>query len=151
MELPQRFWDKVDKDAPGGCWLWMGAKQINKHKKQGRITMGGKQYLTHKISLEAHLGRKLAEGIITRHKCKSDLCVNPEHLEEGTQAENNQDKIRDGTSARGEKHHRVKLTQEQVLAIRSITGKTQQQIADEYSVDSSTISYILSRKSWYWL
>ncbi len=151
MELPQRFWDKVDKDAPGGCWLWTGAKQINKHKKQGRITMGGKQYLTHKISLEAHLGRKLAAGMVTRHKCKSDLCVNPEHLEEGTQAENCQDMIRDETSTRGEKNPIAKLTQEQVLAIRSITDKTHQQIADEFGIGRRTVGDILSRKNWYWL
>jgi len=155
MELPQRFWDKVDKTAPGGCWLWTGCSNYcgGKDSKylQGRFKLEGKTQLAHKISLEAHIGRKLAERMVTRHKCKSSLCVNPEHLEEGTQAQNNADMIRDGTSTRGEKNPASKLTQEQIIAIRSITGKLQRKIAEEYGVSQLTISKIIKRKTWGWL
>jgi hypothetical protein len=155
MELPQRFWDKVDKTAPGGCWLWIGAKQEGGRKGsgklQGRFRFNGKAQLVHKISLESHLGRELTEGMVTCHNCKSDLCVNPGHLREDTQSNNAKDMIRDGTSTRGEINPANKLTQEQVIAIRSITGKLQREIAEEYGVARKTISDIILRKTWGWL
>jgi hypothetical protein len=48
----------------------------------------------HRISLELKLGRKLGEGMQACHidpfRCRRD-CINPEHLKEAGQSENNQD------------------------------------------------------------
>lgn len=54
------------------------------------------------------------DGQVIRHKCDNTRCVNPEHLEIGTQ----QDNIRD-TRIRGRVAHPRKLTYEQVLEIRT--------------------------------
>ena len=151
-ELPQRFWDKVDKSS--ACWLWTGAAQeggrVGSEYKQGRFKIEGKSYLVHKLSLEAHLGRKLGAGMITRHICTNSLCVNPKHLQEGTQKENCVDMIRDGTSTRGVKHHKNKLTPEQVREIRASTESCPD-LGRKYGVHYSNISHIKSGKSWAWL
>ena len=86
-----------------------------------------------------------------RHKCRNKHCVNPEHLETGTPAENIADRIRDGTSNRGIRSARAKLTEEQVRQIRERAGENQRGLAEEYGVNSRTISDIIHRKHWAWL
>lgn len=79
-------------------------------------------------------------------------CVNPLHLYWATPAENHSDKIKHGTTNRGERQGRSKLTEENVLQIRQMIGsKTQAAIAKMYGVDQSTISDIRRRKRWGWL
>ena len=155
MELPQRFWDKVNKNAEGGCWLWTGGTQEagrkGSNKLQGRIRIDGRCYLVHKLSLETHLGRPLADGMVTRHKCLNSICVNPEHLEEGTQKQNCEDTIRDGTSRRGTKHNACKLIEDQVREIRTRKNESASDLAKIYGVQSTTICHIWSGKSWGWL
>jgi len=152
MELPQRFWDKVNKTST--CWLWTGAAQEGGRKGsgklQGRFRMDGKAVLVHKISFETHLGRPLAPGMVTRHKCVNSLCVNPDHLEEGTQADNVRDKIRDGTSIRGDKHHFTKLTETQVREIRA-SDASPSDIGRQYGIDPTNVSHIKAGRSWAWL
>jgi hypothetical protein len=79
-------------------------------------------------------------------------CFNPDHLRWATVAENMQDKIDHGRSCRGELHSRNKLTETDVRAIREL-GRTmlQRDIAALYSVTTTHIGYILSRKTWAWL
>ena len=48
----------------------------------------------------------------------------------------------------GSKHGSAKLTEEQVLAIRQIEGRSQQSIANEYGVSQAVISSILRRETW---
>ena len=112
--------------------------------------MNGRAVGAHKIAwlLTNHT---IPDGHIIRHKCRNRHCVNPEHLETGTVAENNADKIRDGTSNRGIKNPSVKLTEEQVRQIRARIGENQRVLAEEYGVTQKTISHIILRTSWAWL
>jgi hypothetical protein len=138
----ERFWSKVNKTDD--CWLWMGAKDIGGY---GRFNLEKKLGWTHRISLEWSLGRPIGEGLVARHKCRNRHCVNPEHLEEGTYAENQQDRIRDGTSNNGTKSSSCKLTEEQVWAIR-VDLRSQREIAADYGICQMTISRIKSGKTW---
>jgi len=65
----------------------------------------------------------------------------------GTKQRNEQDKVRDGTLRRGEKVHWTKLTEEDVIAIRSST-ENQRVLAVRYGVHFANISAIQLRKSW---
>lgn len=69
------------------------------------------------------------------HLCRNRACVNPDHLEPVTHAEN---------SRRG---LATKLTAEQVLAIRA-DPRFQWEIADEYGVCRSTVSHIKTGRNW---
>lgn len=79
-------------------------------------------------------------------------CVNPNHLYWATCIENQNDRIKHGTTNRGERQGQSKLTTGDVLKIRELL-KTQSQasIAKLFKVDPSHISNIFRRKQWAWL
>ena len=68
----------------------------------------------------------------------------------GTKTENGNDRVLHETMPRGERHHKVKLTEESVMKIRTLAaeGKSQKSIAKEFSVAQSNISDIVRRHTW---
>jgi len=145
--MEKKFWSKVEKTDE--CWLWNGVKNRGGY---GILNYEGKSTLAHRFSFLLH-GGIIPENHVVRHKCRNRNCVNPDHLETGTYTENNRDKVRDGTNigARGTKNNGNKLTEAQVLEIRARVNETQIKLAKEFNVTQTTISYIISRKLWYWL
>jgi hypothetical protein len=141
----ERFWNKVNKTSE--CWLWTACKHKDGY---GTFKYEGTQQLAHRFSWLLS-GNIIPEGLVIRHKCRNRHCVNPEHLETGTLAENNADMIRDGTSTRGIKHPSVKLTEEQVRQIRARATENQTELAKEFGVNPCTISHIILRRTWNWL
>lgn len=139
-----RFMKKVNKTET--CWLWTGSTDGYGH--YGKMNIDGKTLSSHRLSYLHHHG-EIPEGLVVRHKCRTMKCVNPNHLELGTYLQNNgEDRLRDGTMPHGEKHTFSKLTNEQVLDIRSRTGQTLQEIADEFKISNSTTYAIRSNKAW---
>ena len=59
-------------------------------------------------------------GQVVLHKCDNPRCINPEHLELGTQASNIADMMQKGRNGNlhGEAHGSAKLTDKQVAEIR---------------------------------
>jgi len=143
--MEERFWDKVDKTET--CWLWTGGKVKDGY---GMFKINGQMQLSHRVSWILS-GNTIPEGHVIRHKCRSKNCVNPEHLETGTLAENQADRVRDGTSNRGIRQHLAKLTEEQVRQIRVRADENQRLLGEEYGVSKATIWDIIRRKSWAWL
>lgn len=82
--LEDRFWSKIDKNGPNGCWLWNG--QINQGG-YGFITLNKKTVLAHRASYE-FLKEEIPKGLVIDHLCKVRNCVNPDHLEAVTLVEN---------------------------------------------------------------
>src|SRR5690606_6189427 len=66
----------------------------------------------------------IPEGHVVMHKCDNTKCINPEHLNVGTQSDNVRDMFNKGRYKRrkpwpkGEKSGRAKLTEEQVREIK---------------------------------
>lgn len=77
-----RFWSKVEKREE--CWIWIGDHWWN--GDYGRF-FNGKGVLAHRYSYELHKG-PIPVGLEIDHLCKVPLCVNPDHLEAVTPAEN---------------------------------------------------------------
>ena len=82
-ELPELFWNKVEKTET--CWFWLGKKDDG----YGRWAPQGesKQYLVHRLSF-AVLKQKIESNMQIDHLCKTRHCLNPDHLEQVTTKEN---------------------------------------------------------------
>ena len=145
--VEERFWSKVVKTD--SCWLWTACKDNNGY---GQFMYEGRIQKAHRVSWLLS-GQIIPEGLVIRHKCRSKNCVNPEHLETGTLAENNADRIRDGTNIgpRGIKSRTAKLTEDKVRQIRARSTENQTELAEEFGVNSRTISHIILRRTWNWL
>lgn len=83
----ERFWSRVNRQAPGGCWLWTGELQ-NKGYGVFHTYANGRRakHLAHRYSLA--LVEPLVDGLVCLHSCDVPRCVNPAHLRQGTQLEN---------------------------------------------------------------
>ena len=69
------------------CWIYTGATV---HGRHGKIRIGKKIYLVHRLSAHFFLGYDLADIKQINHKreCGSGLCWNSEHLYIGTNSDN---------------------------------------------------------------
>ena len=130
-----------------------GCYQINNKKPYSNgycfIYDRGKRKLAHRHIYEECFG-EIPEGMVVRHKCDNRLCVNPEHLELGTIADNIQDKVDRNRCAKGEKVPSAKLTKEQVKEIIFLRGRgmTLVKLSEKFKVSPAQISNIVRRLSW---
>jgi predicted XRE-type DNA-binding protein len=150
--LEERFWAKVDKSNPVGCWTWMASKTKFGY---GRIRNEGwlsKTLLAHRVSWELFNGPIFGDAKCL-HKCDVPSCVKPSHLFLGSLADNMADKVKKGRGncAPGERNGSAKLTEEKVTEIREIYkagGVSQRKLAKIYGICRSEISHIVTRKNW---
>jgi hypothetical protein len=149
QEVVNRFWRFVGNTDENECWLWTGS--LSSHFGQARFSYKNKTLLAYRVSYEIHKGT-IPDGKIIRHMCDNAWCVNPEHLEIGTQQDNIRDMIERGRAIyppkrKGEEHAGAKLTQQQVHEIRSST-LTGVELAKQYNVSRALISRIKNKKIW---
>lgn len=83
VDLPTHFWDRVE--VTGCCWLWQGT--IKNDSGYGVIGIDYKKYYVHRLVYEALVG-PIPDGMHIDHICRIRHCVNPDHLEPVTLAEN---------------------------------------------------------------
>ncbi|WP_459459070.1 HNH endonuclease signature motif containing protein [Rhizobium sp. No.120] len=133
------------------CLIWPFTKS---DKGYAQYRTGGKTKLAHVYVCEAAHGPSPSTAHQVAHSCGngSGGCVNPKHLRWATNSENQMDRVAHGTSNRGSRQGRSKLTELQVLEIkRRLCTHTQLELAEEFGVSASAISLIKSGKTWFWL
>ena len=136
--------DFTDMLKPNGdCLEWTGGTL---HDGYGQTSAYDKKWRTHRLAL--HLEGIDVSGHHVLHSCDNPSCCNPAHLRIGTPQDNMDDMKSRGRQTRGVDTNSAKLTEQDVLEIRAITGMTNRAIADKFGVGTTNISYIRNRKLW---
>lgn len=146
----QRFFeDVVVHCTSGDCLPWPFAVRPNgygqHHDRSGNTT------LVHRMACESRHGPPPTADHDAAHSCGNRVCCNPSHLRWATRTENHADKIRHGTTNRGERSGTSILSEDDVRAIRALRGVSQRIIAARFGVSQQTISDILVGRRWGWL
>ena len=82
--MNERFWSKVMPEPNSGCFLWLGSTDSSGY---GTFSIGSGKRSAHIVAWLLG-GRELVAGLELDHKCRLRSCVNPDHLELVTHAEN---------------------------------------------------------------
>lgn len=113
----------------------------------------------HRHAWEAANG-PIPSGLVVMHICDNPPCVNLDHLQLGTVAENNHDRSLKGRTARhkqwqgprlfGEQHSQAKLTETDVVAIRNAIahGAKQADLARAYGITPGMVTRIKQGIAW---
>jgi len=93
--LPGRFWERRVPCPMSGCWLWIGSVNNKEYATCTPIrSSGSTTAYAHRLAYLILVG-PVPAPLELDHKCRTTVCVNPDHLEPVTHAVN----IRRGRSA----------------------------------------------------
>lgn len=149
---PLRFLEDVALNyASDECLVWPYSRDTNGYAK---VAIDGNMRPVSRVLCERVHGNAPSPEYETAHSCGrgNDGCINPRHLRWATHTENIADKLIHGTWLRGEKIAQSKLTEHDVLEIRSLLARvSQREIAERYGVTQSTVARIQSGEIWGWL
>ncbi|WP_140876329.1 HNH endonuclease [Myxococcus xanthus] len=156
MNVVERFWNKVQKTD--GCWLWTAALLRVPgpgNGGYGAFFCQGKSVRAHRFSYELHHRVKLSVSEFVLHSCHNRKCVRPDHLHLGDHAQNMREMALSGRAARGtvrgSRTGSAKLNEQQVRELRSeweTGGFIQEQLAQRYGIDRTSVSRIIHGQSW---
>lgn len=135
--MERKGWTVTDE----GCWRYLGS--IN-YAGYGTLRWKTQNTFAHRVAYLAWRG-EIPEDMLVRHRCDNRYCVNPDHLELGTQVDNMRDMRERGRGGSN------KLTEDDVRAIRQARANkthTLKELGEIYGVSFSTIHCIDKRKTW---
>lgn len=125
---PRRYQPGYRVDPDTGCWIWTGLRSTAGYGRTGPSTFAHREYYE-------KANGPIPDGLSLDHLCRTPACVNPDHLEPVTHAEN----LRRGNS--------TKLTWAQVREIRASSDSCSL-LADRFGVAKTTIRNVLNGKRW---
>lgn len=156
MEQPKPVIDWLTEHAGYDgfeCLVWPFHRMRNGY---GLVHRPGNNRMTTASALMCEMshGPKPTPSHEAAHSCGNGAggCVNPNHLYWATREQNQSDRVKHGTSNRGEQQHSARLTREDVRTIRSLAGDVMvKDIARRFGIHQSYASQIIARKRWGWL
>lgn len=156
--VEKRFWDKINRDAPNGCWLWTAC--ISVHGGYGLFMYEGRLQVAHRVAWKLLIG-PIPGGLKLCHDCPdgdNPACVNPDHLFLGTQKDNIRDCISKGRRAEpykplGRLNPNNKLSVADVQLIRNLASSNVsfREIGRRFGVSHHTVSGIVRREWYAWI
>ena len=154
-QFEDRFWARVDRGGSDECWEWQGSLDSSGY---GNLSESGKQGVAHRQAWELENGDPGDDWVL--HTCDNKRCVNPNHLYLGDHTQNMADAWERGLMTpnnnlpsadelSGESGPGAKLTEEEARKVKDMIGeKTQEEIAEEFGIDQTTVSSIKLGRTW---
>lgn len=144
LGAPKRFVEQLLAEPREGCVFWPFATS----RGYAYMSWGGRYVSVSRLICTRAHGEPPDASMHAAHRCGKGAngCVNPKCLYWATKAENESDKIRHGTIAKGERSGAAKLTDAQVEQIRS-DSRLGKFIAADYGISRSQVSRIKSGKT----
>jgi hypothetical protein len=144
-----RFMDRVSPEPNSGCWLWDGS--TFKGRQYGQFSIANRMTVqAHRFSYFMSRGEPVRSGgHLICHTCDNPCCVNPDHLWEGSCADNMIDKRSKGRAPRllGTLNGMAKIDPEIVKSIRA-DSRGHTSVANAYGLSVSHVHCIRKNKSW---
>ena len=151
---PAIDWVEAHVSHPGDeCLIWPFHIGKDGYGRVHERRTGKLMTTSRMMCIMAH-GEPESEKLQAAHSCGngSQGCVNPRHLYWTDHTGNQADRVKHGTTNRGQRQWQAKLTEADVREIRALRGlESQASIARRYRLDQSTVSNIMRRKNWAWL
>jgi transposase len=129
------------------CWITNHKIDVN---GRPRISVDGKSYILARVVYKLYKG-DFPNNLFVCHTCDNPLCINPEHLYIGDNAEKGHNTKKRNRQAKGSTIGSAKLNETQVLKVKQllVEGKLSlRQIGQMFGVSATTISLINNGKSW---
>lgn len=148
---PQRFLDSAVSWFADDCLFWPYSRDNHGY---ARFYDGSRMQAAHIEVCERVNGPRPTPRHQSAHSCGNGHlgCISPKHLRWATISSNQSDRAVHGTSNRGTRQWLSKLTEQDVIEIRSLVGAhSKTEIARRFGVSRSTIRSILNGQSWNWL
>lgn len=117
-----------------GCRIWLGYKTKDGY---GRVCRDGEVQFLHRVMWEDRHG-PIPPGMVVRHSCDTPSCINVDHLEIGTHADNANDKV-----VRGRSRHKIKVGDVPIIAAAKGTYR---EIADRFGISAASVCLIKKSK-----
>lgn len=135
--------------SENNCLIWPYSKNNGGY---GVISENGQMKVVSRLICERVNGPPPSPCHQAAHNCGCGSlgCVNPRHLEWKTPLENGSDRIIHGTSGKGQKSPRSKLSEGDIATIRKSrsAGAKLETLAKDFGVSPSLIGQICQRKIW---
>lgn len=126
------------------CLIWQRGLTPNGY---GKVSYAGKSIGAHRLALFYTSG---IWGEVAMHSCDTKACINPEHLSWGSYADNSQDMVNKGRSAKGMAISQSKLTDDQVAEIKKRIGlgESYRSVGRAFGVSKTLIRFIGIGEYW---
>lgn len=134
-----------------GCWECVS--HVVPEGKYPIVKRHGKSITLSRYVYEIYHKRKIKKGMNILHTCDNRICINPEHLYEGTRSQNMKDMWERRRHLRPIKTRlgNAVLTEKDVYEIKYLLSSkmfSQKEISEIYNVGLATIENIARGKSW---
>jgi len=152
----ERFWSRVDKNGPNGCWIWKGELSESGY---GRVKRLGEHLSCHRLTFGWMFGAP-PKHLLVCHHCDTPACVRPDHLFLGTVQDNVDDCIKKNRRRyhqgekiwmMGERNCKAKLTDSLVRMIRAKDFENYSAkifMSRELGISDKSLNNVIARRTW---